>query len=111
MKTLKLQTKKIASAACPSCMRLIREGETELKSAEMIATALNGYPPNRQGITNIMKAIRLTEKVEKASNEKAEVIDLEDAEADLVYNSVNGVEWVGLTLRFPEFFEEVSRLR
>lgn len=96
MKILKLVSKQINNP--------INNQPLDLNFKDMIRVALDGNQENLKGFSRITKVVKIWDKIENADGE----IKFEDAEFDIVYESVDKCQWAPLALRFGEFFEEIE---
>jgi hypothetical protein len=101
MKELKLLTKMVK----------IADIEKEVTSSEFLQAALDGNQKNMKGLSRIGRVVKLMERIQKAEEEKAEVLMLEDQDFQILYESVDELEWRPIALRFPEFFEAMEQAK
>jgi hypothetical protein len=94
MKTLPLITKEIK----------VGDQMGSLKSKDLLLVALDSYQDGLKGIKNISLMLTIHEKIETAED----IVDLEDAEYDLLYRAIDQCQWTPIILRFKEFFETLK---
>ena len=80
--------------------------EMPLTGKELIMVALENFP-GLTGIKNMLRMIRLYEKVENADAE----FTVEDAEFEILYQAIYSMPWRGKALKAKEFFIEIAALK
>jgi len=111
MKKITLLKKKIPSPLCPYCLRGLDDKELDLKAVELIRAAIEGNPENRKGLSNIGKALRILNKIEETETTKTDILEIVDADFELIYKCIDQADWAPLSLKFPEFFREIERVK
>jgi len=86
------------------------EKELEINTTSLLKLSLESSAENRRGLSNVIKVIKMTAKIEEAENTGAVSLKLEDAEFEFLKKSVDQTEWLPLAMKFPEFFLEIERV-
>jgi len=93
MKKLQIITKQVAN-------------ET-VSSKQLMIAALSANQEALKGLKELRQAIKLYDKIEASGD----VLELEDAEFDLLYSSLDKMQWGGGALVFGDFFDEIVRIK
>ena len=78
-----------------------------ISSKQLMLTALAANQEALKGLKELRHAIRLFDLIEAATD----YLELEDADFDLLYSSLDKMQWGGGALFFGEFFDEVERAK
>lgn len=78
-------------------------------SVRLFEIALSNYQEGLKGIDSVYRTLTVYQKLKNVGNGNA--LELEDAEFDLLYKACDATQWTGITLNFPEFFEELRRAK
>jgi hypothetical protein len=91
--------------------KMVSTGETnaavKFSSARLFEIALSNYQEGLKGVDSVYRTLAVYIKVKNIGNNGT--LELEDAEFDLLYKACDATQWTGITLNFPEFFEELKR--
>jgi hypothetical protein len=80
-----------------------------LNSLELFTIAVENAECNLKGIGRVAKALAILERLRAVNGQ--DKITLDDADFEILYQSVDATRWTPAAMKFPEFFTEIQEAK